>query len=162
MTTWMGDRKVPLVSSVRSPPAAGEAISKESPALTIHARHSMQINHRLIPFALLLAALLGYADLALAHSEVVRTSPQANANLQSAPRDVSILFNAKVEAARDAITVEDAAGARVDQGDTRVEGNGRVIRASLKPLTSGTYTVRWRVKSSDTHTVEGTFSFRVR
>jgi methionine-rich copper-binding protein CopC len=46
-----------------------------------------------------------------------------------APRDVSILFNRKVEAASDAITVEDADGARVDQGDTRVESNGCVIRA---------------------------------
>jgi methionine-rich copper-binding protein CopC len=116
---------------------------------------------RLIPL-LLATALAANASAALAHSEVVRTSPQANANLQSAPRDVSILFNAKVEAARDAITVEDADGSRVDQNDTHVESNGRVIRASLKPLTSGTYTVKWRAKSPDTHTVEGTFTFRVR
>ncbi len=82
--------------------------------------------------------------------------------LQTAPRDVSVLFNQKVEASSDAITVEDASGARVDQGNTRSESNGRVIRVSLKPLTAGTYRVKWRVKSADTHTVEGTFAFRVR
>ncbi len=82
--------------------------------------------------------------------------------LQTAPRDVSVLFNQKVEASSDAITVEDASGARVDQGNTRSESNGRVIRVSLKPLTAGTYRVKWRVESADTHTVEGTFAFRVR
>jgi methionine-rich copper-binding protein CopC len=92
----------------------------------------------------------------------VRTNPAANATLQSAPRDVSILFNERVRATPDAITVEDAEGARVDQGDTRAESNGRVIRASLKPLPPGTYKVKWRVQSSDSHTVEGSFSFRVR
>jgi len=103
--------------------------------------------------------LLG-ATLAFPHSEALHTSPAANAVLQTAPREVSVLFNQKVEAA--AIAVEDASGARVDQGNTRTESDGRVIRASLKPLTAGAYTVKWRVKSADTHTVEGTFSFRVR
>ncbi len=105
--------------------------------------------------------LLG-ATLAFPHSEALHTSPAANAVLQTAPREVSVLFNQKVEAAADAIAVEDASGARVDQGNTRTESDGRVIRASLKPLTAGAYTVKWRVKSADTHTVEGTFSFRVR
>jgi methionine-rich copper-binding protein CopC len=111
---------------------------------------------------LLIVALLAGATLALAHSQVVRTNPAANANLQNAPRDVSILFNQKVEITPDAIAVEDASGARVDQGDARSESNGRVVRASLKPLAAGAYTVKWRVKSSDSHTVEGTFSFTVR
>lgn len=122
----------------------------------------MRINHRLISFALVLAALLVNADFALAHSEVVRTNPRANASLQTAPRDVSVLFNQKVEAASDAITVEDANGARVDQGGTRTESNGRVIRASLKPLSPGSYKVKWRIKSPDSHVVDGTFTFRVR
>ena len=112
--------------------------------------------------SLLIPALLLNAAPAFAHSEAVRTSPAANAVLQTAPRDVSILFNQKVAAAPDAIAVEAADGARVDQGDARTESNGRVIRASLKPLTAGTYKVKWRVKSADTHTVEGTFSCTVR
>ena len=116
---------------------------------------------RLIPL-LLIPALLAGANVAFAHSKAVRTNPPDNATLQSAPRDVSILFNERVRAAPDAIAVEDANGTRVDQGDTRVESNGRVIRASLKPLSAGTYKVKWRVQSSDTHTVEGSFSFRVR
>lgn len=116
---------------------------------------------RLIPLLLIPALLIG-TNPALPHSEVVRTSPAANASLQSAPRDVSVLFNARVKAEPDAIAVEDANGARVDQADTRIESNGRVIRAALKPLPAGTYKVKWRVQSSDSHVVEGTFSFRVR
>jgi methionine-rich copper-binding protein CopC len=109
----------------------------------------------------LIASLLA-GDPAFAHSKAVRTNPPNNATLQGAPRDVSILFNERVRAAPDAITVEDANGVRVDEGDTRLESNGRVIRASLKPLSAGAYRVKWRVQSSDTHTVEGSFSFRVR
>src|SRR6266545_377542 len=70
--------------------------------------------------------LLG-ATLAFPHSEALHTSPAANAVLQTAPREVSVLFNQKVEAAADAIAVEDASGARVDQGNTRTESDGRVI-----------------------------------
>jgi methionine-rich copper-binding protein CopC len=111
---------------------------------------------------MLVAVLTAGTNLALAHSNAVRTNPADNATLKSAPRDVSVLFNERVKAAPDAITVEDADGTRVDQGDTRLESNGRVIRASLKPLPAGSYKVKWRVQSSDTHTVEGNFSFRVR
>src|SRR5262245_53683104 len=111
---------------------------------------------------MLVAILTAGTNLALAHSNAVRTNPADKATLQSAPRDVSILFNEKIKAAPDAITVEDASGARVDQGDTRLESNGRVIRVSLKPLSAGTYKVKWRVQSSDAHTVEGSFTFRVR
>jgi methionine-rich copper-binding protein CopC len=117
---------------------------------------------RLLSTLMLIASVLGGATLVLAHSQVVRTNPAANANLQNAPRDVSILFNQKVEITPDSIAVEDASGARVDQSDARSESNGRVVRASLKPLSAGAYTVKWRVKSTDSHTVEGTFSFTVR
>jgi methionine-rich copper-binding protein CopC len=35
------------------------------------------------------------------------------------------------------------------------------MHVSLKPLRPGTYKVSWRVLSVDTHTTEGTFTFRV-
>jgi copper resistance protein C len=36
-----------------------------------------------------------------------------------------------------------------------------MVRVSLPPLEPGVYTVEWRVMSSDTHKVNGTFTFRV-
>jgi methionine-rich copper-binding protein CopC len=55
--------------------------------------------------------------------------------------------------------VRDANGTRVDQGKAKVSGS--VMHLGLKPLSPGTYKVQWRALSVDTHTTEGSFSFRV-
>jgi methionine-rich copper-binding protein CopC len=117
--------------------------------------------HRLIPVGLALSIVAGVST-ALAHSTVVRTSPPSNGSVQNAPREVSILFSERVQAAPDAIVVQDANGARVDQGDARLDSNRRVVRVSLKPIAAGTYKVNWRIQSPDGHTAQGSFSFRVR
>ena len=114
---------------------------------------------RVIPFAL--AALLLSATSALPHASPVRTNPPANGTVPSAPREVSILFGERVEVSSDAIIVQDANGARVDEGNARVDANGRVVRASLRALSAGVYTVAWRVRSADGHTAQGKFTFRV-
>jgi methionine-rich copper-binding protein CopC len=114
---------------------------------------------RLIPFAFV--GLLFSATSALPHASPVRTSPPANGTVQNAPREVSILFGERVEVSSDAIVVQDANGARVDQGDARLDANGRIVRASLRALSAGVYTVAWRVRSADGHTAQGKFTFRV-
>src|SRR5262245_64997279 len=117
-------------------------------------------HRQLIAFALAPLLLLS-ATAALPHASPVRTSPAANATLQNAPREVSILFGERVQAPADAIIVQDASGSRVDEGNARVDSNGRVLRASLRPLSAGVYTVAWRVRSADGHTATGKFTFRV-
>jgi methionine-rich copper-binding protein CopC len=116
---------------------------------------------RLMPVVLVMFLLLGTTS-ALPHASLVRASPPVNSTVQNAPREVAILFNERVQAPPGAIAVQDASGARVDEGDARLDSNGLVIRASLKPLTAGTYKVNWRIRSADGHTAEGSFTFRVR
>lgn len=58
--------------------------------------------------------------------------------------------------------VENSEGVRVDEGKVSVDLNGRLLRAALKPIAEGRYKVKWRVRSADTHTSEGAFSFEVR
>src|SRR5262245_66044211 len=99
---------------------------------------------RLIPFAL--AALLLSATSALPHAAPVRTSPPSNGTVQNAPREVSILFGERVEVSADAIIVQDASGARVDQGDARLDANGRIVRAALPDLSAWCQPVRWTVR----------------
>ena len=121
----------------------------------------MTTRHRIAPFVLSAFMMLGTPS-AFPHALVVRSNPSANASVQTAPREVSIFFSERIEAARAAIVVEDANGLRVDDDDSRVDPNGRVVRVTLKPLSAGTYSVKWRVRSTDTHNAEGTFIFRVR
>ena len=110
--------------------------------------------------ALLVMTLLGSSP-ALPHASVVRTSPKANSTVE-APPDVAIFFSEKVVAAPDAILVKDENGTRVDQGNARGELNGRVVRTSLNPLATGVYRVNWKIRSSDGHVAEGSFTFQVR
>ena len=114
---------------------------------------------RLIPFAL--AALLLSATSVLPHASPVRTSPPADGTVQGAPREVSIVFGEPVEASSDAIIVQDAGGTRVDLGNAHLGANKRLVRATLRPLSAGVYTVAWRVRSADGHTAQGRFTFRV-
>jgi methionine-rich copper-binding protein CopC len=115
----------------------------------------------------ILSTLLGFAVVLLAetaalpHASPIRTSPPANGAVQNSPREVSILFGEKVEVSADAIVVQDASGTRFDQGDAHLDSNGRIVRATVRPLSAGVYTVGWRVRSSDGHTAQGKFTFRV-
>jgi copper resistance protein C len=53
----------------------------------------------------------------------------------------------------------DASGTEVSQGKAQVNDN--TLRISLKPLNAGIYKVNWRAVSTDTHRIEGSFTFGV-
>ena len=52
------------------------------------------------------------------------------------------------------LVVEYMNGLRVDNGDSSVGANGRVLRVSPTALSGGTYNVKWRAQSTDTHNSE--------
>jgi copper resistance protein C len=108
----------------------------------------------IIPLLLLLAA--GDAN---AHAMLDRAEPRVGNKVAAAPREVTLWFTQKLEAAFSTITVTNAAGERVDTGKTRVSGSQMSV--SLRPGGSGTYHVIWRVLSVDSHTTDGSFTFQV-
>jgi len=77
----------------------------------------------------------------------------------AAPRELVLFFTQNIEQAFSSVEVSDASGARVDLGKPRISAS--TMRVGLKQLPSGTYRVRWKVLSVDTHTTEGNFSFHV-
>jgi copper resistance protein C len=115
-------------------------------------RHSFLF--RIIPFLLLLTTGQATAHAMLDHAE-----PRVGNKVATAPREVTLWFTQKLEPAFSTITVTNAAGERVDAGKTRVSGNQ--ISVSLRSGGAGTYHVRWRVLSVDTHRTDGTFTFQV-
>jgi copper resistance protein C len=111
----------------------------------------------------LLVALVGLALLggdAHAHASLDRANPRVGSTVPAAPRELSLWFTENIEPALSTIEVRNAAGARVDQGRAR-GGGANLLQIGLKPLPPGTYQVRWRVLSVDTHRTEGAFSFQV-
>ena len=74
-----------------------------------------------------------------------------------------IWFTEALEPAFSTITVTDAQGREVEDGKAKVDaGNPMLLEVGLKPLAPGTYTVKWRVISVDTHPTEGDFTFTVK
>ena len=113
-------------------------------------------------FVACVAALLVGSTAALAHPQLVQARPAADSVLSSAPAQVDLEFNEKLEGAFSFVRVQDASGGQVDKKDAHVEkSNPKILRVSLPPLQAGSYKVQWRATASDLHKIEGTFSFRV-
>jgi methionine-rich copper-binding protein CopC len=124
-------------------------------------RAVLMITWRRIALFVMSAFMLLGAPSAFPHAVVVRSNPSANVTVPSAPREVAIFFSERIQAVQGTTLVEDANGMRVDENDSRIDANGRVVRVTLKPLSPGTYNVKWRVQSFDKHYTEGSFIFHV-
>jgi methionine-rich copper-binding protein CopC len=99
---------------------------------------------------------------ASAHPRVVSATPAVGGTAKTAPSEVTIRFNEKLERAFSSVVVRDSAGKQVDKGDGAVDKQDRlVMRVSLQPLPPGTYKVEWRAVAADGHKVIGDFTFQV-
>jgi methionine-rich copper-binding protein CopC len=107
---------------------------------------------------LLLLASLSAGD-AGAHAFLDHAEPRVGNKVGNPPREVTLWFTQKLEAAFSSITVTGPSGQRVDAGKARVSGDQMSV--SLKGGGTGTYHVNWRVLSVDTHTTDGSFTFQV-
>ncbi|THD72470.1 MAG: copper resistance protein CopC [Bradyrhizobium sp.] len=104
----------------------------------------------------LLLLLTGHAG---AHALLDHAEPRVGNTVATAPSEVTLWFTQKLESAFSTITVTNAAGQRIDSGKTRVSDTQMSI--SLRPGGTGTYHVTWHVLSVDTHTTDGSFTFKV-
>ena len=113
-----------------------------------------------------LVMLIVSAAPALAHIDLVDSSPESGERLRSAPSVVVLIFNepVAVEFAQANITV---AGGREQPVPAQV--SGRTVRVGLDRVSSGTRSERsaewvltYRVVSRDGHPVQGAVNFSVR
>ena len=106
---------------------------------------------------LFLAAQPGFS---YGHAFPDHSDPRVGSTISAAPGQVRIWFTAALEPAFSTITVQDAAGKKVDRGDGRVNpGDPTLLEAGLSPLPSGTYKVFWNVAARDGHRTMGDFTF---
>ena len=111
--------------------------------------------------ALILALLT--SGVVLAHADIMRSDPAANAVLKQAPSQVTIEFTEPVEPRLSRIDVLYDDGSTADNGDTtRDPNNSNVLQVSLKDSREGTYIVSWRALSeADGHVTSGAFVYSV-
>jgi copper resistance protein C len=108
--------------------------------------------------AVAFAALLFAAGPASAHDAAESSSPADGSTVAAPPAKVSITFNQNPLGLGSQVKVTDAAG--TDWADGKVEIVDNVASQKLRDgAPAGKYTVVWRVVSSDSHPIEGTFTF---
>lgn len=107
---------------------------------------------------ILAAATLGLAAPASAHDAAESTSPAQGATLAAPPGEVSVTFSNPPLGIGSSFSVKDASGTEWADGSVRIVDN--VATQKLRSGgPAGAYTVAWRVVSSDSHPIEGTFTF---
>ena len=103
------------------------------------------------------SALLFGAAPASAHDAAESTSPASGATVAEVPASVSVTFNNRPLAIGSGMSVT-AGGENWADGAVQIIDNQAVQK--LRPgAPAGQYTVVWRVVSSDSHPIEGTFTF---
>ncbi|WP_309105674.1 copper resistance protein CopC [Arthrobacter sp.] len=106
----------------------------------------------------LAAAILLGAVPASAHDAAESSSPAQGATVPTPPEQISITFNNNPLALGSQVRVNDAAGTDWAEGDVEIVDN--VASQKLKEgAPAGQFTVIWRVVSSDSHPIEGSFTF---
>lgn len=108
-----------------------------------------------------LAVVTGVAGAgsAYAHTELVSSTPAANAKVE-APTEVTLRFTEDIKTEFAAVEVTDGEGLSVADGAARVSGPD-LTQALRTPVHPGTYLVTYKVTSADGHPVSGSFSFTV-
>lgn len=114
----------------------------------------------IVPAVLLvLAVLLGTGGTANAHDELTGSNPAEGATVEVLPPTLELDFSNVPSGIGAQVQVLDEAGTDWADGPVSI-----VDRSASQPLRSGapagSYTVNWRVVSSDSHPIEGTFAFR--
>lgn len=116
---------------------------------------------RLLAVVLLGAAMLAPAAAAQAHDSLESTNPANGATLEAVPASVVLTFDHTPIGVGTEIQVKDATGTNQSDGPANIVDNN--VTQPIKPgAPAGAYTVVWRVVSSDSHPIEGTFTFTAR
>ncbi|WP_284975831.1 copper resistance CopC family protein [Arthrobacter sp. efr-133-TYG-104] len=102
-------------------------------------------------------ALLFSAAPASAHDVAESTAPADGATVAGVPASVSITFNNPPLAIGSGVTVSEG-GQNWADGAVEIIDN-QAVQKLRSGAPAGKYTVVWRVVSSDSHPIEGTFSF---
>lgn len=94
-----------------------------------------------------------------AHSKLLSSVPEADADLSEAPKQISLTFNEN--AVLKGLQIVDADNKAVPfkfKHKATAQKNHKVTIPALK---EGTYTVKWKLLSKDRHTINGTYDFTI-
>lgn len=99
----------------------------------------------------------------LAHANLARSTPAANASLQDSPNEIRLWFTEAVEPNYSHFSLHDTNGNQVETQPSQVDPTDtHQMFMPMDKLPNGLYTVVWRVVSAaDGHSTQGSFAFGV-
>ena len=128
-------------------------------------RTEMMLRKLLVRLAFVVVALLTVlapAQLASAHAILLTSEPAPSAVLDQSPTEIALFFNEFVDTVFGKIRILDSSGNVVQTiKPVRDAADKSIVRAPISVLEPGTYVVVWRVASSDSHPVQGSFTFQI-
>lgn len=112
-------------------------------------------------FAVAFSVALGLPALAIAHTELIESSPADGAQLDEPPTEVVLTFEGEITE-DSTFTVTDADGNEVGSGELDLEVADRnVLRGDVSISEDGVYTVAYSIVGQDGDPIEGEISFGV-
>ncbi len=124
--------------------------------------------HHVVPRSFRAALLVALCALfvtapsaAFAHDELLGSTPESGEVLQTAPSEIDLRFSSdplEGEGATEVVVISPS-GAEVQEGVPVLDRNGVIQDVAADER--GTYTVVWRVVSSDGHPISGELTFSV-
>jgi copper resistance protein C len=96
---------------------------------------------------------------ALAHAELISSTPANGATLTKAPTSVVLTFGEPILSEGAGIVVTGPDGARYDESDTLKAGNTEASIELNPAKISGEYTIEYRIVAEDGHVGEGTLTY---
>ncbi len=110
---------------------------------------------------LLFAAVLPALP-ASAHAGLEGSEPALSSVLAASPTEIALFFDEPIDVVFGSIRVLNAQGEEVAAGrPQRDDNNNSIARLPLPTLPESAYIVVWRVTSSDSHPVQGSFEFQI-
>lgn len=106
---------------------------------------------------------LGLMSPAQAHDELISTNPEQGTSLVQAPQKLELTYSGELTDVEGStqIRVTDSAGSEISSGDPKVKGKTVTQKIAGHGAENETYSVAWRVVSSDGHPIQGSYEFTV-
>lgn len=100
---------------------------------------------------------------ATAHTHLIASEPAADAVLESAPKQVHVKFDSRIEPRFSRLEVYAPDGSQVDLRNTTASDNKRELTVDLADdLPAGEYKVIWNVIARDGHRMRDSFKFSIK
>ncbi|MDG1697045.1 MAG: copper resistance protein CopC [Ilumatobacter sp.] len=125
----------------------------------MNTRHS-DLKRKMVLFALMVLVVALVASTAFAHTGLGTSSPADGETVSGPLKNVSLSFTGTPTAQADSVAVADDAGITILPVSVVQTGND-VVATFDPPLIAGSYVLAWRVRSDDTHFVDGAFAFNI-